>query len=168
MKEPVIPLEVQAEWKNKARLFEIDLQELLNTGLPQLHSISDFEQKSREHEARHIWLLNDLVLSKSQGDDLITQKETQTLILSLITTKIEGSHLNLKDLVRLNVEYLKSICPDLVLEDSIVDKLINDNSQRKPYGVKLRNALTLYDQNPLTLWCWEVDEIGMLAPYTQM
>ena len=37
---------------------------------------------------------------------------------------------------------------------------------RKSYGVKKDTALTYTDTDPMSLWCWEIKKLNILAPFS--
>jgi succinylarginine dihydrolase len=84
----------------------------------------------------------------------------------VISPKVDGSPLPLRELVAQTAEYLRSVNPDIMFDNCFIERLVSTSAVRKYYGIKQKNAITQYDVNPMSLWCWEVHSKDLLEPYT--
>ncbi|CDW90095.1 UNKNOWN [Stylonychia lemnae] len=166
-------------WQKRKRIFAFDLQKSLGNNLPQIFTDPELKREKLlegnllQQLTEQIQSLKAKVISDAGGinnfslDILINDPEFTQIIMPSLSQIIEGSPKNLQNLTLECLDYISS---NLLIEDGqnldpiMFESLLMRSALRKCYGIKTKNQQIYSDENPKSLWCWELVNNSWINP----
>ena len=100
---------------------------------------------------------------------MFEDQPTQQQIIKVIWPLIEGSSDDKTTLISKCLQFLEKEVSAFFTHANPLsfEPVIDQNCNRKSYGIKPKNASQKNDSTPTAYWCWELVRIDIMRPYGQ-